>query len=164
MARAHEILELIEAMPVNVSGLLLFGDDARSSVGVCVTGNRIAWAAATRDRRTLCSYLRQHAGLELDDAHIRALYRGCHRRGQYIGEELVRSGAIDRAGLRTALRAQAIDAMAAIEDGAGSPYFVPSTMAPPCDSLTPADLRATKVVGRIELVRSDAAGRASAAM
>ena len=158
MAKADEILDLIEAMPESVTGLLLFGDHARSSVGVYVAGGAVCWAAATRDRRTLESYLRQHAGLELDPAEVSEVYRACSTSGRYVGEELERRGAIDRAGLRRALRAQAVDALRALDDeDATSPYFVAAHGRRPRDVLAPAELRPRMIVGATTTYRGDTA-------
>jgi hypothetical protein len=131
METATSVLDLIGAMPSSTRGTLLFGEDASSSVGVFISNGSVCWASATRDGRTLVSYLRRRAHLTLGDDEIEAVQRHCCRRGLHLGEELVRRGAVTHGGLAAALLSQAMDAFRIIEQGIGSPFFVPSEQEPP---------------------------------
>lgn len=99
------LLERVEAVGVEASGALLFGDAGM----VLVERGRVCWAVAADRQQRLGTILREHCHASVSQEALDATFRRCQEEGRPLGESLLEQGLITPGALREALLRQSIE-------------------------------------------------------
>lgn len=109
--RVTELLECIEELPFDATGVIRFSNGAGM---ILIESKTVCWAAAKGQERRLTETLRYQRNPPLDQKFIEKVCAKSKATDTPIGEALLATGAISREGLRAALLEQTSDALVAI--------------------------------------------------
>jgi hypothetical protein len=121
---AAAILELVDTLPREVSGVLAFGDEGM----ILVESGKICWAVATGMSSVLTELLAQRRDPPLPRQALESVYRRCRDEQRPLGLGLVDSGLVSSGDVRAAFAQHHARAIARLARGSGrASGFHPAT-------------------------------------
>jgi hypothetical protein len=121
---AATILDLVDALPHEVSGVLAFGDEGM----ILVENRRICWAVANGMSSVLTELLAQRRDPPLPRQALERVYRRCKDEQRPLGLGLVESGLVSSSDVRAAFALHHARAIARLARGSGKASgFHPAT-------------------------------------